>query len=56
MSALGGRKVDIGFGTPDFMIAFGSAAVMALLCIPSVWRLPHDAASEVSGHRPKIAG
>jgi hypothetical protein len=45
-----------GLGTPDFMIAFGSAAVMALLCIPSVWRLPHDAASEVSGHRPKIAG
>src|SRR5580698_10128301 len=42
-----------GLGTPDFMIAFGSAAVMALLCIPSVWRLPHDAAAEVSGHRPK---
>src|ERR1700734_4310808 len=45
-----------GLGTPDFMIAFGSAAVMALLCIPFCWRLPHDAASEVSGHRPKIAG
>ncbi len=44
-----------GLGTPDFMIAFGSAAVMALLCIPSVWHLPHDAASEVSGHRPKAA-
>jgi EmrB/QacA subfamily drug resistance transporter len=42
-------------GTPDFMIAFGSAAVMALLCIPFCWNLPHDAASEVSGHRPKAA-
>jgi len=43
-------------GTPDFMVAFGSAAVMALLCIPFCWHLPHDAASEVSGHRPTIAG
>jgi hypothetical protein len=42
-------------GPPDFMVAFGSAAVMALLCIPFCWRLPHDAASEVSGHRPKTA-
>jgi MFS family permease len=45
-----------GLGASDFMVAFGSAAVMALLCIPFCWRLPHDAASEVSGHRPKIAG
>jgi|HubBroStandDraft_5_1064220.scaffolds.fasta_scaffold23336_2 EmrB/QacA subfamily drug resistance transporter len=42
-------------GTPDFMIAFSSAAVMALLCIPFVWYLPPDAAAEVSGHRPKTA-
>jgi EmrB/QacA subfamily drug resistance transporter len=42
-------------GTPDFMAAFGAAAIMALLCIPFVWNLAHDAASEVSGHRPKIA-
>jgi hypothetical protein len=43
-------------GTPDFMIAFTSAAVMALLCIPFVWYLPPDAAAEVSGHRPKTVG
>jgi hypothetical protein len=29
---------------------------MALLCIPFCLNLPHDAASEVSGHRPKVAG
>ncbi len=40
-------------GPPDFMIAFGAAAIMALLCIPFVWALPQDAAAEVSGHRPK---
>jgi EmrB/QacA subfamily drug resistance transporter len=42
-------------GTPDFFVAFGGATIMALLCIPFCWSLPHDAASEVSGHRPKIA-
>jgi MFS family permease len=43
-------------GTPDFMVAFIGATIMALLCIPFCWSLPHDAASEVSGHRPKSAG
>jgi EmrB/QacA subfamily drug resistance transporter len=42
-------------GTPDFMVAFGGATVLALSCIPFCWGLPHDAAAEVSGHRPKIA-
>ncbi len=40
-------------GSIDFIVAFGSAAVMALLCIPFCWSLPADAAAEVSGHKPK---
>jgi len=41
-------------GTPDFTVAFAGAAVLALLCVGYGWTLPHDAAAEVSGHRPKI--
>ena len=37
----------------DFLIAFGGAATLALLCLPFGWVLPHDAAAEVSGHKPK---
>jgi len=39
----------------DFMVAFGGATTLALLCLAFAWNLPHDAAAEVSGHRPKIA-
>jgi EmrB/QacA subfamily drug resistance transporter len=42
-------------GTPDFMVAFGGATLLALACVPFCWGLPHDAAAEVSGHRPKSA-
>ena len=42
-------------GRPDFMVAFAGAALLALLNVPFGWVLPHHAASEVSGHRPKSA-
>jgi hypothetical protein len=42
-------------GLPDFAVAFGGAALLALLNLPFGWIIAHDAASEVSGHRPKIA-
>jgi len=42
-------------GTPDFTVAFAGAAMLALLNLPFGWVLGHDAAAEVSGHRPKIA-
>ncbi len=42
-------------GLADFAVAFGGAAMLALLNAPFGWVLPHDAAAEVSGHRPKIA-
>jgi EmrB/QacA subfamily drug resistance transporter len=42
-------------GTPDFAVAFGGAAAMALFCVAFARTLPHDAAAEVSGHRPKSA-
>ncbi len=42
-------------GTTDFMVAFGGAAALSLLCLAFAWTLPHDAAAEVSGHRPKSA-
>jgi EmrB/QacA subfamily drug resistance transporter len=38
----------------DFMVAFGGATTMALLSLGFVLALPHDAAAEVSGHRPKV--
>ena len=41
-------------GHTDFMVAFAGAAAMALCCLGFTWSLPHDAAAEVSGHRPKI--
>jgi len=46
---------DSTLGRPDFIVAFGGAALMALLCLPFGWTLPHDAAAEVSGHKPKSA-
>ncbi len=42
-------------GTPDFTVAFAGAALLALLCLGVALSLPHDAAAEVSGHRPKSA-
>jgi MFS family permease len=42
-------------GTPDFMVAFGGATVLALSCLLFCWGLPSDAAAEVSGHRANIA-
>ncbi len=42
-------------GHADFVVAFAGAAAFALSCAVFCWRLPHDAAAEVSGHRPKIA-
>jgi MFS family permease len=42
-------------GLTDFTVAFSGAALLALLNAPFGWVLPHDAAAEVSGHRPKIA-
>jgi EmrB/QacA subfamily drug resistance transporter len=44
-----------GLGHPDFVVAFTGAALLALGCAVVGWRLPHDAAAEVSGHRPKIS-
>jgi len=41
-------------GHADFIVAFTGAAVLALCCLPMTWSLPHDAAAEVSGHRPKV--
>jgi EmrB/QacA subfamily drug resistance transporter len=41
-------------GHADFIAAFGGAAVLALCCLAFTWSLPHDAAAEVSGHRPKV--
>ena len=41
-------------GHGDFVVAFGGAAMLALSCLVFTWPLPHDAAAEVSGHRPKI--
>jgi len=40
-------------GHADFVVAFTGAATLALLCLGFGWALPHDAAAEVSGHRPK---
>jgi EmrB/QacA subfamily drug resistance transporter len=42
-------------GTADFMVAFGGATAFALASVFYGWVLPHDAAAEVSGHRPKSA-
>ena len=42
-------------GLPDFTVAFAGAAIFALLNLPFGWVLPHDAAAELSGHRPKPA-
>ena len=39
-------------GLPDFTVAFAGAALLALLNLPFGWVLRHDAAAEVSGHRP----
>jgi hypothetical protein len=47
----GGATLD----RPDFIVAFGGAALLALLCLPFGWALPHDAAAEVSGHKQKSA-
>jgi hypothetical protein len=41
-------------GHADFVVAFTGAAAMALGCLGLSWSLPHDAAAEVSGHRPKV--
>jgi EmrB/QacA subfamily drug resistance transporter len=40
-------------GLADFHVAFAGATVMALVCIAFCLPLPHDAASEVSGHGRK---
>jgi hypothetical protein len=40
---------------PDFIVAFLFDAVIALSALGFCWNLPHDAASEVSGHKPKAA-
>jgi EmrB/QacA subfamily drug resistance transporter len=37
----------------DFVAAFAGTAIMALGCLGFSWRLPHNAAAEVSGHRAK---
>jgi hypothetical protein len=42
-------------GLIDFTVAFAGAATLALLNLPFGWVLRHDAAAEVSGHKPKIA-
>jgi len=42
-------------GHADFVVAFAGAAMLALCCLGFSWGLPHDAAVEVSGHRPKIS-
>jgi len=41
-------------GHSDFIVAFAGAATFALCCLGISWSLPRDAATEVSGHRPKI--
>jgi EmrB/QacA subfamily drug resistance transporter len=41
-------------GRPDFIVAFTGATILVLLNLPFGLILRHDAASEVSGHRPKI--
>jgi EmrB/QacA subfamily drug resistance transporter len=41
------------FGRPDFTVAFAGAATFALLGVCFGLILRHDAAAEVSGHRPK---
>jgi hypothetical protein len=38
----------------DFVVAFTGAATLAICCLGFCWSLPHDAAAEVSGHRPRI--
>jgi EmrB/QacA subfamily drug resistance transporter len=38
----------------DFKVAFAGATAMALLALGFGFVLPHDAAAEVSGHKPKI--
>ncbi len=43
-------------GHADFVVAFSGAALLALGCLSFGWSLPHDAATEVSGHRPKLRG
>jgi EmrB/QacA subfamily drug resistance transporter len=43
-------------GIPDFTVAFTGATVLVLLNLPFGLVLHPAAASEVSGHRPKIAG
>jgi hypothetical protein len=40
-------------GTADFKVAFAGATAFALASLFYGWVLPHDAATEVSGHRPK---
>ncbi len=42
-------------GHVDFIAAFTGSALLALSCAIIGWRLPYDAAAEVSGHRPKIS-
>lgn len=39
-------------GIPDFHLAFALVSGLGLLGLLDVLRLPHDAGSEVSGHRP----
>jgi hypothetical protein len=41
-------------GRPDFIVAFTGATILVLLNLPFGVVLRHDAAAEVSGHRPKI--
>jgi MFS family permease len=41
-------------GHADFVVAFAGAATLALCCLGFCWSLPHDAATEVSGHRPRV--
>ena len=43
-------------GRADFTVAFGGAAILALLGLGFGLILRHDAAAEVSGHKPKPAG
>jgi EmrB/QacA subfamily drug resistance transporter len=40
---------------PDFIVAFLFDTVIALSALGFCWNLPHDAAAEVSGHKPKAA-
>jgi hypothetical protein len=42
-------------GIPDFTVAFTGATILVLLNLPFGLVLHPTAASEVSGHRPKIA-